>query len=518
MVEITPTTTWRRLALFLLALLPVAGWMYAQPPVGESRRLESNSEYLTLIEQDRALQHRQDSVTRAMEDLRAQLRANPAERSRLSDEILQLEMQMFEIRSAKGKLVDRINELEQDWVLSQLEGSDPKQEAGWPAEPAALLARGPQVRNLVYNGYFRDNLTSEDYAALLEAQQLELQAVDLVNRYFTNYEVVATLSKVYETVDSEEEAIDIQSRIETLEHANGTLADSLATVWNYIFDNKSYAYGYVLDKLNRDQLLEAQEERLAEAMQQLAELRGRTPADEVADYFLRKQVSVACETEVAKLLGLEAARDSLQQVTTQLQSVDFRVPKIVLAERNFIDYEDITFPGTTKYTTQHPIPECRVYERGTIYRILLGRFSAKRAASLFKGAYPLYWLLDDARKWCYYAGGFSTLAEAEAAQKLMKEHGFIRPEIVVWSNGTMRNLSQEPEAQAYRVEIGNTEVLSEEIRTAISSVAGDTEVSKIGQRLFVVGLFSDRATAEAVADAVRKTDGQLQIKVTESVQ
>ena len=33
-----------------------------------------------------------------------------------------------------------------------------------------------------------------------------------------------------------------------LQGFNRVLADSLSDAWNYIFDNKSYAYGYLMDK------------------------------------------------------------------------------------------------------------------------------------------------------------------------------------------------------------------------------------------------------------------------------
>ena len=510
-----------KFAPFLLALLPVAGWLFAQQP-SEPRagRLDNNPEYMALVREDRVLQARQDSIAHAMEALRTQLRSNPAERNRLSDQILQLEMEIFEIRSAKGRLVDRITELEQEWVLAQLAGSDGSEDAAWPAEPMPeehFLSRGPRVRNLIYNSYFRENLPAADYAALVEAQQQEMQAIGLVNRYFANYDSLAMLARDYAGVATEEEALAIQEHFDELQEQNDAVADELAAVWNAIFDNKSFAYSYVLDKLNRDKLLEEQEYRLSEAMLQLAELRGRTTSDAVADYFLRKQVSVGNECEVASLLGLEAARDSLVQVMGQLQAIDFRVPKIAIAERIFIEYEEVTFPGASKYTTQNPIPECRVYERGTVYRILLGRFTAKRPVSTFRGAAPLSYRVDDEKKWNYYAGALATYAEAEAAQKLLKEKGFLRPEIVVWRNGELHNLSREPEehTQAYRVEIANAEALPADIRTAITEVAGDAELSKVGQNLFIVGPFYDRAAADAVADVVRQADSRWQIKVTE---
>ena len=125
--------------------------------------------------------------------------------------------------------------------------------------------------------------------------------------------------------------------------------------------------------------------------------------------------------------------------------------------------------------------------------------------------------MNEDKKWCYYAGGFATKEEAEAAQKLLKAKGFVRPEIVVWTDGEYRNLSSDPEAQqiVYRVEITGTEALSDDVKTVIADTAEGCELSRVGQQLFVIGMFDDKAVADRVAAAITQTDPALEIKVAE---
>ncbi len=519
MVEMTRIS--RKIVSAAVAVFFVSGWMYARQSAlnPEPDGLESDRQYVALMEEDKVLQLREDSIVMAMEHLRTRLRTEPEARGRISEEILELESRMFAVRNAKGRLVDRINALEQEWVLARLEGADSSAETKLDESgaDAVLPAVGPKLRNLVYNGYFRENLPETEYAVLLRAQNLEGRAVELVSRYFANYDSLVLLAGSYEAATVEDEAVAIYDRFHALTDTNRLLADSLETVWNYIFDNKSYAYGYLLDKIGHDRLLAEQESRLTEAMQRLAGLRDRTVSDKVADYCVRKGVAVDYEMDMARLLGLDAACDSLSGVRKQVKAVDFRMPKIEIVERFFVDYDSLAFSKTPHYDARHPIPECRIYARGTIYRILLGTFKIKRPVSLFKGAYPLSYSIDSAGKWNYYAGGFATLAEAEAAQQLLKQKGFLRPEIVVWRNGAARNVSQHPDTDArmYRVEVLDAEELSESIRAAIVAVAADAEVSKVGRNLFVVGLFPDKETAEAVAEAIRRTNDELEIKVVE---
>ena len=146
--------------LFLFAALLGAGSLRAQQLSVEARiaGLESNEEYMSLLREDAQLQMREDSIVNAVERARRQLRENPAARQQYSQDILQLESRIFEIRNAKGRLIDRINTIEQEWVLANLNGAA-SQPAGPAAEnPAAEIPDSLKVRNLVSNPYFREQL------------------------------------------------------------------------------------------------------------------------------------------------------------------------------------------------------------------------------------------------------------------------------------------------------------------------------------------------------------------------
>lgn len=504
------------ISLLSLAALLLCGEAVAQQPAVEARiaGLESNEEYMSLLRRDAQLQVREDSIMHVVSGMRHRLHDEPDNRQRYTQEILRLESLIFDLRTAKGRLIDRINAIEQEWVLANLNSAS----ASEPSSAAEVsIPDSLKVRNLVYNSYFRDCLAPEDYAALRRAQRMEPQAVDYVNRFLVNHGTATDLAEAYAAARTEGEALEIHDRFEALERQNAGLADSLSTLWNYIYDNKSYAYSYVLDRLGEEEILSREEELAARASRQMTTLRGETASDAVADYFLRKRVIVDYEEQVARVLGLTAAADSLRGVAGQLETVDFRLPKVRIAERSFLDYDTVAFSSHPKYTYQNPIPECKVYANGTIYRILLGTFNTKRAAATFRGAYPLFYLINDEGKWCYYAGGFATLAEAEAAQALLKKRGFVRPEIVVWTDGAARNLSLDPEAAkvTYRVEITGTDALSDEVKGVIAATGEGYELSRVGSQLFVVGAFDDRAVADRLAESIRQTDAALEVKVAE---
>lgn len=518
MVEII--TRYTRLCAATIACFFAAEAFAQQPIDAPTAGLEQNQEYSSLLKQDEQLQVLEEAAIRDVEQLRKQMRENPADRQALSLQILALENKIFEIRTAKGRLIDRINAIEQEWVMANLNGEARKPASSVAESPADAVADSLKVRNLVDNSYFRQELPAADYAALREAQRQEMLAVEYVNRYFANYQTLAEQAAAYASATSEQQAIELYGTYNTLQGLNRVLADSLAKTWNYVFDNKSYAYGYLLDKLRKDEILTREEERLGKAARQLASLRDEVESEVVADYFLRKQVMVDYETAVAQELGLDAARDSLRGVAAQLAAVDFRLPRVLVTERTFLQYDSITFSSSARYNSSHPIPECRIYARGTIYRLQIGTFNTKRPVEAFRGAYPLCYLKNEEGKWVYFAGGFATKNQTEQALKQLRTRGFQRPEIVVWTDGVFRNLSKDPEVskQTFRVEISGTEALSDAVKRVIVETAAGHELSRVGQQLFVVGIFDDKAVAERVAAAVSHADAALEIKVAEIAQ
>lgn len=505
---------------YIITTLSILGslYLYAQEPVVEARipGLENNKEYMSLLRQDAVLQVREDSVLHIINARRLALRKDPSLTKSYTSEILKLESAIFDIRNAKGRLIDKINTIEQEWVFASLDAGvqiDPTQQEEKISDTPDSL----KVRNLVDNLYFKEHLPEADYTALQQAQGKELEAVEYVNNMFLNYNTLTELVAAYDNAQTQEEAVEIQGRYKSLDSLNLTLAHSLAEAWNYIYDNKNYAYGYILDELDKDDMLSQQEEESQAALRKASALRGETMSDEVVDYFMRKKQMVGHEKRVADLLDLKSASDSLGGVIKQLDAVNFCLPRQEIRERNFIVYDSIEISRTPKYSYQNPIPECVVYPKGTVYRILLGTYNTKRAVSTFRGAYPLSYLINEDKKWCYYTGGFATYQEAEEAQAFLKKHGFLRPEIVMWRDGEMTNISRDGEAAqlTYRVEINGTSSLSEELKAVIGELAPSCDVSRVGQDLFVISSFSDCAEADKLAAALQNAASDLEIKVKE---
>lgn len=500
--------------------------------------LENNKEYMDLLVREKGLQIQEDSIVKVVADTRRNFRANPENREKYGAEILRLEQELFDVRNRRGVLIGKINAIEQEWVISNLGKNTSERNVvqDTSRRDSAVVRNHPAVvPNLVFNAYFRDHLAPGDYAALLGAQSKEQSVLNYLQIFRNNYYTIRQLGRDYAAVVRAEPADSIYRKYKTLSNLNGKVADSVSHIWSYIFDNKTYAYSYLLDRMNRSDLLGLYEDKLQALRQKEAENRDFFMEDAVGFYPWRKRFVLEYEQQLAELLNLKPVSDSLSGAVRVLDSLDFDFPKIVIRERLFLDYADIEVATPAKYNTRNPIPLCTVYPRGTIYRLLLGTYLKPQLPSIFRGVFPLGYLKGEDGRYRYFAGGYPTLSEAEEAQAMLKRTGFRRPEVVVWEDGVYRNISEESAESAkggesksetvYRIEIRNGgDALGDNVRAVISAMAEGKELVRVAapaaegetaRYMFIVGSFATREAAEKIVSAIRQQDVSLSVKIVE---
>lgn len=493
-------------ALAFLAMTDVV----AQDVVARIPELEQNRAYMDLLRRDEQLQMRSDSLVSVMRGLRFDMR-DMAERrdtllrgvvDSLSVVLAEAEGELMVLRGQKIKLVDRINAIEQEFLLSSMDN---------------ISGVESQSSSSIYNNeYFRNSLFEEDYQVLMDVHKREAEARDYVVMYVENYDKIKSLYDRYLKATTETESEDIYAEISVAMDENMVLDRRLAKLWTEIFDQKTYVYSYFLEKEGRDDILELTENMTSEARQLQAVASDNCASEAVADYCLQKPVVLNYEMYVAKMLDLPKAIDSLSNAARAVRQIDYRMPVIDVERRSFVDYAAIEFRSRSPYTSSNPVPDCIVYEYGTIYRILLGTYKVRQATSIFRGAVPLCVEVEADGRFSYYAGGLRTLAEAEAAVAVMKKKGFRNPRIVEWVDGQKTNLSELGDGGriSYRIVIKGEE-LDDSVQELIATMAPDCQVSKVAEDTFIVGIFGSKAVAQRVADALVKCDETLDVEISE---
>lgn len=505
----------RKKRLTALAALLIACPLFAagDPTPPGLPELRSDPEYAALYEEEERLRLRIGELQEEIAVRRRDLKENPPARESLTAEILALESEMLAGQTARSRTAARLRALERQWLALHPDGGA----AGAEEEPGgAQVPETRQQRSLVRNDIFREYLPARDHEALRTAQEREREALARFERLRENYRQSDRIKAAYDTVRTEEEAARLLEEYRAATARGERLLDSLTELWNGIYDDKTYAYDYLLDRWDDEELIAREEKALEELRRRLAEAEAAGLRAGTADYRHRRLHLLGYELSVAEAAGLTLAADSLRGVAESFGKEEYRFPAPVFRERYFLDYEPVDFSARGRYSAKNPVPQCPVYAHGVIYRILLGEYRYRQDPSIFRNTQPLYLLRTDEGRHRYFAGGFATKEEALAAQERLRAHGFRNPEIVVWYDGDYTNLSRTPEAAAaFRIEISEAESLSERVRQTIRSEAPGCELSRAGD-LFVVGRFDDRTTAERVAAAIRTADPHLQIKVAET--
>lgn len=483
--------------------------------------LESNERYTELKRQNSQLLEKEDSIQGLISLARDEFSrsrdsiVSTAELDRFSTYIIGLEEQVFEIRQQRGDVITELNNMEQAYILEHMysaahthEVTSPEEEILATVDADSTTMEQPVIagkRNLIDNDIFGEKLSDADYAELRTAEREERAMPALAEEYAATYRDIRSTAAAYLATDNEATADSLYTAFNTLVERNNELNNAMELQWNRILDTKYYAYGYILELRNRYTLLDSSSAAFSEMQQRCSSEDGYYASDALAHYAIGRPTLLDFEIEFAREMGLHEALDSLQSVRQEIVIPEYRLEPIELERRLFLDYQPIIVGRTNYYNSSNPVPELKVYERGTIYRILLGAFRNKQPMTLFKGVQPLYITQNEEGNYCYYAGGFATRLEADEAQIFLKEKGFKRPEICCWHDGEMVNLSTEsdeetssevvtPAGNRYIVMI-ECETLSDNIRETITGVAPDKMISRRGNK-FAIGTFTERSEAD----------------------
>ncbi|MFI3277678.1 MAG: hypothetical protein SNH13_06160 [Rikenellaceae bacterium] len=498
------TTFFKHFTISVALVLVIAGATNRQA-LAQTQATGEQSEYSTLKTAESQLKSKEDSLTRVITSLRSKFATStPEQKEAISKSIISSEGLLFELRAKRSALEIKISEMDALEALSSNnspEANDPKKSAS----------------KQIYESYqAKKRLPSQDIASLRKAQINEARVALIASDYSSNYEQLSILSQRYNQANRQEEADSIMTAYNRLDSINTSKAISLTAEWSELYDSKGFAYALLMESIGRKDILDKETSIQQKAASFIVEHEEQTQSRDLLKYYAQKRALTEYEIEISLALNMPNALDSLKKVRSSLDVAEFRYPPISLEERLFIDYEPIKFSSQAQYTGSNPIPDGKVYDKGLIYRILVGTFRTRQAATLFRGAYPLYIIKDNNNMLAYYAGGYATLKEAEAARQTMLKRGFKRPEVVEWSDGTLTNLTRHPRAEAneFRIEVRNQQKLSDSVLNKITTLAPECEISRVGTT-FIIGKFTEKLTAKSLVEEITELEPSIEIEIVE---
>jgi hypothetical protein len=346
----------------------------------------------------------------------------------------------------------------------------------------------------------------------------------LITKFRVLYKGLSDTANDYREADNEQAAEELYAKFGEIKADIEDLASEIERRWNHIVDTKYYAYGYVLESNNEYDLLDASSAEFTDMRRECSSQEGNYISDAVVHYALGRPTLRIFEHNFARTMELHEAADSIATLQRDASEIDFAYEPVNIERRLFIDYQPIIIGRTNFYKESNPIPALKVYERGTIYRILLGSFRSKQPMTLFKGVQPLYITRNEDGYYEYYAGGFATRREADDALLFLKEKGFKRPEICRWRDGEMINIDNlskneddtenvAPVGSRYVV-ILNCSTISDALRETITSTSPDKSISRRGAQ-FAIGTFTDHSEADLLLSTIEEKHPEITVSIEE---
>lgn len=515
----------------LMLVLSVAAIAQGDEPTFPE--LEKDPAYAELKRKNNELLNQEDSLQNLIDVARDRFRAERDSvmldrnfMENFSTYIIDLEQRIFELRQERADIITQINIAEQLYILEHMYTVHDNEDDAFSDDVNALETTPTRHRELTKNEIFTELLAEVDYNELLVSQAEDVSMEDIAKEYIETYRKMSSTVASYNAASDEDEADGHYSRYLILRDKADSLNREIDRRWNHVLDTKYFAYGTILEKRLRYDLLDSSSADFSTMLQQCAENDGIYASDALMHYAIGRPTLLGYEMEFASEMELTEALDSLRDVRENLYIPDFHLNPISVERRLFLDYAPITIGRTNFYNVSNPIPELRVFERGTIYRILLGSFRNKQPLTLFKGVQPLYITKEENGFYSYYTGGFETLREAEEAALFLKEKGFKRPEVCRWKDGEMVNLSTEDKDDEGDDEVGvipaghryivliECEDISEELNATIKTTASDKRISRMGDK-FAVGTFTARSDADLLISAIMENHPEVTVSIKE---
>ncbi len=161
-------------------------------------------------------------------------------------------------------------------------------------------------------------LSSELRDELASARKIEVEVPALVIEYMAVYERLGVLAEDYATVLTEAEAEDIRSSFEGLSGRLDELAVRIEEMWEGVFDSKSYAYNYMMDRDNQTEMLSLYEDLITQMREHKAQV---SATGALIDYALQKRLLTEYEIALAEHFGDEAPT-SLKEALSDLPKAE----------------------------------------------------------------------------------------------------------------------------------------------------------------------------------------------------
>ncbi|MFR9649697.1 MAG: hypothetical protein SNJ33_04445 [Rikenellaceae bacterium] len=463
---------------------------------------ESGGDLKALVERSKELDRHSEAIQGEMKLIIESIQAGDNS-SALRNQYLELELSLLSLRGEITSVKDSL--VMMGWSVTP-EPQTAKEEVVMESSDARAFSQDSRVVGALREG---------DLENLKQAESMESALSLAINDYILRINEIAQVRDEYNLASSQSDGLELESEYRSLLKEANKIASKIAKDWSYIYDNKSYSYNLMLELNSKESAIKEVSALRDSTLRESAKWSVEPIIAPLKSYTLQKRELLAVEMTTSRAMDMEVVADSVRMVYESFSMMGRDYPTVELTPRTFIDYKDAEIAKKQIYTASNPIPQTKIYGDGVIYRIRVGNFSKKQQPAIFRLSTEVSYIAEDNRTFTYYIGGYATYAEAEAAQSMLKAAGFRRPEVVVWSDGELRNLAENPYSQGdiYRIEISGCETLSDSMREDILAAAPNVVLSKLGIDTYAISPIQGEGLALRLSQVISKYGSDIVIEL-----
>lgn len=468
-----------------------------------------NTELSSLSNQYKKTRFKQDSLQLVAKQYRERLQNNPSDWEKLTEEIISIEDQLYEIADELSNLATTIRGISPQ-ALAKIIGE-------YQSESVSKSPGGLSHLDVVSKHFSKQDIKMYEGSA-----KVEQSIIEKIEHISELYSQLKEVKQQYETSLNPKE-------VDSLSDLSIDITEKLYASDNYIFQNWQPIYDrkielslIVADDIGLDR---SKLERLQEVVKNVR--RSETLAEEMMApnaYLFAPQLSLVHSYELAltEQLGLTSTVDSIKKRIRQTEGLINQIesPVIDFQHRSLVLYSEVNNRGEYDFEGVN-VPQLVIPDNGVYYAIRL--YSLKNPVSSldsFHKLAPLRVTETSAGMYQYVVGGFKKYADAQSAVNQIKKFGYYRATVVMaWIDGASATLANarakeqqvaKENAGTFKVEIRtqNSSVISN-LRSIVDSIAEDIQItrSQDGQYiLFTVMEFDGKQDAETLRERLEKRE------------
>ncbi|MFI3314200.1 MAG: hypothetical protein R3Y04_00850 [Rikenellaceae bacterium] len=462
--------------------------------------LKNNREYMELLEKGQKLTLKQDSLAQIIEVKKANFQNSEItdeQKLDLTNEILNLESGLFDIRSEQGLINSKTSAIEQDFILANMINNNT------PSQEENTAVSDDSTTDVLQSDKVQLELTKSELlqlSRLKEADKNISVAFDSIKVY---KERLDTIKKYYlQTAD----IITGDSLLAEFKSTSSTISatDFNSTkLWNEIYTFEIELYNRLLDKfLAPSEVIEQLNEKSRNTRSQESTLELQYIAPSISKSIRQKLLVMDYEKELARVLNLDAALESIDKKKSSIQVDAYDIDKISIPVQDFVLYQDIKRTKSDSHSKDKPIKELVIPTRGELHKVELFTYTTPPTNfATFKYISPIEKQKLPNGKTRYWAGSFETAKQAENESKTLNKLG-LKTSVASWKDGV--NLTD------YTLNLGQFEVTFKNYTTTIKemlqanfpNITTQSDEDANGSTLYKVGPFNTRKEATMAASFI----------------